>query len=75
MARIADSDSTWAALFYTPSPGLATGQPFEEVASETNGTWTSVSDGTSQVACNPSVPPNVQADFANLPGFGNCPGL
>jgi hypothetical protein len=68
--RIADSDSTWAALDYAPSAG--SGQTFEEVRHLAGGTWGKITDGSAQVACSSQIPSNVQADFANLDGFGPC---
>lgn len=71
LIRIADSDSSWAALEYQPQPGQNL-QAFDEIRELDPGTgaWNAVSTGTAQVSCNASVPANVQADFANL--FGNC---
>ena len=69
--RIADSDHSWAALMYQPASGQG-GQSFEEVRHKSGGTWEHVVDGTTQVACNPSVPAQVQSDFGDLPGFGPC---
>ncbi|MHB8464260.1 MAG: hypothetical protein ACYDH6_21215 [Acidimicrobiales bacterium] len=69
--RIADSDANWAAIRYVPTSDQAQ-QRFGEVRHNQGGDWTAVSNGTSQVACDPQVPANVQADFADLSGFGGC---
>ncbi len=68
---IADSDSSWAALRYVPQDPSQQ-QGFGEVRHNSGGTWQSVSEGSAQVACSPSIPGNVRADFADLPGFGDC---
>jgi cytoskeletal protein RodZ len=65
--RIANSDNTWAALKYDGGP---TQQPFEEVRHLSSGHWTAVATGTAQVACDPSIPPSVQRDFADI--LGSC---
>lgn len=67
LIRIADSDNSWAALRYQPDDPQ-TAQGFSEVRHLVGGTWQSVSKGTAQVACTPEVPPNVQADFADILG-------
>lgn len=65
--RIANSDNTWAALKYAGAP---TQQPFSEVRHLSGGSWKVVSTGTAQVACDPSIPVQVQQDFANV--LGSC---
>jgi hypothetical protein len=70
LIRIADSDNTWAALRYQPQDPQAQG--FSEVRHDDGTRWTSVSYGTAQVDCGTDVPPNVQADFADV--LGSCPG-
>ena len=65
--RIANSDNSWAALKYDGAP---TQQPFQEVRHLNGGHWQAVATGTAQVDCDPSVPPQVQKDFANV--LGSC---
>ena len=65
--RIANSDNSWAALKYDGGP---TQQAFEEVRHLSGGHWGAVSTGTAQVACDPSIPPQVQRDFADI--LGGC---
>ncbi|GAC1517860.1 MAG: hypothetical protein NVS1B12_06730 [Acidimicrobiales bacterium] len=65
--RIANSDNSWAALKYDGGP---TQQSFQEVRHLSGGHWQAVATGTAQVDCDPSVPPQVQKDFANV--LGSC---
>lgn len=65
--RIANSDNSWAALKYDGGP---TQQPFQEVRHLSGGHWQAVATGTAQVDCDPSVPAQVQRDFANV--LGSC---
>jgi len=66
LIRIADSDNSWAALRYQPQNPQDQG--FSEVRHLEGTRWVGVSSGTAQVDCGPDVPPNVQADFADVLG-------
>jgi len=68
LERISDSDSSWAALRFEAQGQ----QTFEEVRHRQGQDWQKVTQGTSQVACDPSVPSGVQQDFSDLDGFGGC---
>jgi hypothetical protein len=70
--KIADSDATWALDHISPVAGHERDiEPAYHILHRASDQWTIVSQGSAQVACDPSVPSNVAADFSDI--LGSCP--